>query len=220
MATISDAAFLARQRFEAKDAGTDYTDAQYNNLRDDALSAISRAVPADIVATFAVADGTLTYSQPAGFITMRTSRVVPSVFDDPVAYPSAVPLYRLVTNDGGTLELDRDFYLYGASIVFKADPDYTGNWTLYYGGTHTLATLPDRLVPAALDYATARLYERKATEAADYFQYSMGMESVDKDSIAAKWMKLHDQRMARFDALMATIDTAEAKQGAFRWSRS
>src|SRR5947207_2681456 len=113
MAAISETDFRARQRAEANDAGSDYSDADYNLLRDDALSELSRDAPADLTASVAILSGTVTYPLPAGFVTLQTSRVIPGLsFYPGFASQENVPVYRLETADRGILLPDRDFHVY------------------------------------------------------------------------------------------------------------
>ena len=225
MATITAADFRARQRFEVADTGSDYTDAQYDLLRDDALGALSQNAPADKSASLSILSGTLTYGLPADFVSLTTSRTIPSStavsFMPLTQYQSAlIPLYRVVTAINGILIPTRDYTVYGANMTFRVDPGVTATWTLYYGGTHTLATLPDKWVDALLDYASMRIYERKMIEAANNFKYSTASTSIDKSSIIDNWKEARDARQARWDAFLISISTNSSGFGGFSSARA
>lgn len=222
MATISATDFRARQRFEVADGGTDYTDGTYDLLRDDGLGALSQESPADKTASLSIVSGTLAYNLPSDFLTLTTSRTIPSGTTTSYSQfqSGLIPAYRIVTNAGGILLPGVDYTAYGSQIQFTVDPGVTATWTLYYGGTHTLTTLPDKWVDALLDYATMRIFERKVTEAAKYFKYSTASTSIDKSGIIDNWKEAHALRKARWDAFLASIATNNSRVGGFRFSRA
>lgn len=225
MATITAADFRARQRFEVADAGTDYTDAQYDLLRDDGLGALSQNAPADKTASLSIVPGTISYGLPADFITLTTARTIPTSTSIPfmplTQYQSAlVPVYRIVTAIGGILIHGRDYTVYGSNLIFRVDPGVTATWTLYYGGTNTLATIPDKWVDALLDYASMRIYERKMVEAANYFKYSTASTSIDKSAIIDNWKEARDARQKRWDAFLSSISTNTSSFGGFSTARA
>lgn len=214
MASITASDFRARQRFEAVDAGTDYTDAQYDALRNDALLRLSRDIPADCSATIAVTSGVTTCTRPADFITMATTRIVPGSGDP------GDPVYRLVRTDGTVLTLDSDYSFFGSTISLVTAPTATQNWTLYYGGTQTLTNLPDILVDALLHLATARLFDRKAAEASSKFSYSTASISVNKNDEKEKWEAERDTRMALYEHAIAPFRTNTSSVGTFSFDRT
>ena len=205
---MTAADFRARQRIEANDSGSVYADALYDGWRDDALATISRAVPFAKTAAIAVVDGTTEYALPTDWITSSS---------DDLALDGN-PLYRLTTNTGAILVLGTDVTIRGRTLVLWSDPDYTGNWTLTYGGTWLITDLPNDWVPIALDVATSRVYDRRATEAAAFFSYDNGVEKVDRRAEAEKWVLLRDQRLATATAAIAAL-TGDAL-GTFRFERT
>ena len=225
----SAATFLARQREEANDTGTPvYADSVYNELRDDALAAISRAAPADSSSSVSVTSGSTAVPLPADFVTIVTSIL------DPDAYPH----YRLITPAGDILVPDDGsafrqvgyfpaslaanyFTLFGQNIVLPTVPTATESWTLRYGGLHTLATIPTDWVGMALDYASARVFDRKAAATASFFRYSLssGSVDIDKSGESQRWAKLRDQRMASFEQKLAKVATHGGAVGSFTFHR-
>jgi hypothetical protein len=207
---VTEAAFLARQRIEANDTASPavFADSSYNGWRDDALAAISGAVPFAKTATIAMTDGTMEYQLPADWITSES--------DDLTV--DGHPLYRLTTNAGAILLLGTHFTIRGRTLVLWSDPDYTGNWTLTYGGTWLITDLPNAWVAIALDDATARAADARAAAAATAFKYDNGVESVDDTSEAKRWMELAIARRAKADAAIAAI--APDRIGTFRFERT
>jgi hypothetical protein len=201
--------FRARQRVEANDSGSTYGDGLYDGWRDDALAAISRAAPFTKSAAIAMVDGTKEYLVPSDWITS---------FGDELAYDN-YPTYRLTTNTGAILVLGEHFTIRGRTLVLESDPDYTGNWTLTYGGTWLITDLPNDWIVIALDAATARVFDRKATEAAAFFSYDNGVEKVDRTAEAKKWMMLRDQRLANAMAAIAAISTGADAIATFGFER-
>lgn len=220
---MTAADFRARQRIEANDTGTPiYVDSYYDGWRDDALAAISRAAPLTKSATLAVVDGTLTYNVPSDYITITSDAL------DVDGYP----LYRITTNTGSILVSGDNygptgafqtgfsvtrahFGVRGRSIVLASDPDYTGNWTLTYGGTWVITELPADWIEMALDYATARFYDRRGTDASASFSFSVASTSVNRDGQAGRWAQLHEARAQRFETALATVADRLSRYGTF-----
>lgn len=208
---MTEAAFRTRQRIEANDTGTPlYVDSYYDGWRDDALAAISRAAPLTKSATIAIVDGTETYNVPSDFITAASDAV------DIDRYP----LYRITTHADAVLTLDVDFAVRGRSIVLASDPDYTGNWTLTYGGTWVITELPADWIEMALDYATARFYDRRGTDAAATFSFEVASTRITRDNQPRKWEDLRDARMARFTKAVSRIATAVSMIGTITVERA
>lgn len=214
---MTEAAFRARQRIETNDSGSDHADAVYDAARDDALQWLSKASPADLSASLAIESGTLSYVKPARFLTMQTSETVPAYT---IAGWHEAPKYRIATASGASLVLDQRFTIFGSSILLTADPAVTATWTIYYGGTYVITELPDEWVPIALDFATARIFDIKATAAASFFDYSVGGDSVSKGSQSARWIALRDERMARASARISEIAVAGSPYGSIRIDRA
>lgn len=208
---MTEVAFLARQRIEANDTGSPpvYADSYYNGWRDDALAVISRAAPIEKTASIAMVDGTLTYPLPTDWITSSGDELG---YDD-------YPTYRLTTNTGAILVLGDDFMIRGRTLVLAADPDYTGNWTLTYGGTWLITELPNDWVAIALDHATASAFDARAASAANAFKYDNGVESVDDTAEAKRWMELSLARRAKAAAAMAAISTRADDIATFSFER-
>lgn len=206
---ITAADFRTRQRFEANDSTL--TDAQLDFLRDDALADVSQAMPALLTSSLSILPSTTSYSLPTDFLTLSTTEV--SVVD-------GEPLYRLTTAADVVLHEGTDFHCAGLNLVLAVAPGVSATWVLTYGGIHTVATLPTHLIPIVLDAATARFYDRKATEAAAYFQYSTGSISVDKSEEIDHWLALRDARRKAVDAALAALTTATPPFGSFRVDRA
>lgn len=222
--------FLARQKEEANDTGSPqaYADSVYNELRDDALATISRAAPADLFSPVSVTSGSTSVPLPDDFVTMVT----------PTLEADGYPHYRLIAANGAVLIPDDGstsrqvgyvssvlagnlFTFFGQTIVLPTTPTANETWTLRYGGIHTLDTIPTDWVGIALDYATARMFERKAATAAAFFKYSVsgGSVDIDKSGESQRWAKLRDQRMAAFEQKLAKIATHGGAVGSFTFHR-
>lgn len=210
---MTEADFRARQRVEVNDSGSDHADGVYNGFRDDALIWLSKAVPQDRSASLSIISGTLSYPRPTRFITMTNSEMT-------FSRGLEVPKYRIETATYAVLRDGVDFVLSGSTIVFASDPLVTAAWTAYYGGSYLITDLPDEWVSIVLDFATARMYELKAARAAEYFQYSMGPESVDRNAESGKWLKLRDARLARANAELSKIAFTESLYGTIRIDRA
>lgn len=206
---IAAADFRSRQRFEAND--TTITDANLDLLRDDALVEVSKHVPALKTANLSIAPATTSYALPSDFLTMTTAKT--SVVD-------GLPLYRLTTATSAVYLPGTGFHTTDTTLELATAPGVTATWVLSYGAVHTVATIPAALIPCALDYATARYYDRKATEAAAYFQYTTGSISVNKDGEAAKWRSLRDARLAKVDKEIAALSVGQTALGTFRIYRA
>lgn len=209
---MTEADFRARQRIEANNPDSAvYTDAMLNGFRDDALAAISRAAPfSKVKSDFGVVAGTKDYALPADWITSTSSQL------DAQDYPE----YRLEDANGAYLYLDQHFAIYGRTLSLETAPTANATWKLRYGGTWLITDLPNDWVEIALDYATARFYDRKATEAAEYFSYDNGVEKVDRDAEAKKWRELRDARLSQAAAALALISTRISTVGTFSWERA
>lgn len=222
---MTAAAFLARQRIEAQDTASPnvFADSYYDNWRDDALNAISQLAPLDTSASLNIVSGTLEYDLPTGFITFTSQR------KNAIGYP----IYGIKTPSGGILSLDSGgmdaaglpyegsyFSIYGQKLVFPYDPGVTETWTVHYGGTYAITTLPDSWVKLALDYATASYYDARASAAGAYFNYSIGSESVTKAPEAERWLKLKEARIAAYNAGSASIATRVSSMGTFQIFRA
>jgi len=220
MAVITETAFRARQRAEALDAGTDYTDADYNELRDDALSELARDVPADASSNISIVSGTKSYPLPAGFITMATSRTIPGSSYFPDDASGTVPVYRLETDTQGVLLPDRDFSFFGLNLILVSAPTANATWILYYGGTYTIATLPDTYVGPLLELATAKLFGRKLTDAAQKgWSYRAASIGVDKTKLVDSWETAKKARQAEYERQIGPFKTNENTFGTFDWNR-
>lgn len=210
---MTEAAFRARQRIEANDSGTDHADGVYDAFRDDALTWLSKAAPQDRSASLSIASGTLSYAEPSGFLTMTSA-------EDTFSRGLSVPKYRIETATYAMLRPDLDFVVYGSNIVLSSDPLVTATWTIYYGGTYVITELPDEWIPIVLDFATARIFDLKATTAASFFDYSVGGDSVSKGSQSSRWIALRDERMARATARLSEIAVSGSPYGSIRLDRA
>lgn len=208
---MSEADFLARQRWDAADAGSDYTDAQYNSLRDAALRGFSRQVPRDTTSSITTTTTGRSYALPADFITVETSALDP--YDD-------LPTYRITTDTGGVLEPVEDFVVVEPNLLLAAAPGVVATWTLSYGGAWSVATLLDRYIQIVLDLAASLVYERKMAESAPYFDYRNGVLTVDKSAVSAHWQELRDAKRAAYDAAVAPLTSTSTTVGSFSYERA
>lgn len=209
---MTEAAFRARQRQDASDDGVTpvYADALYDGWRDDALAAISRASPFATSASLAVTAGTKTYALPADWITSQSLEL------DAVGYP----IYRLEDAAGGSQFLDTDFTVYGRTLTLASAPTANATWTNRYGGTWLITVLPNDWVSMALDFSSARAFDRRAADAASNFSFTVGPDSIDRTAEARRWQELRDERIARFATAKAAISTRGSSVGVFDWSRA
>jgi hypothetical protein len=187
---VTAAAFLERQRIEANDSAAPavYADGVYNVFRDDALIALSRAVPMPRSTTIAMVAGTSEYPLPADYITLEGDELD----------ADGTLLFRLEDPAGGRFYLGSGFIIRGSKLVLTSAPSANATWTLWYGGTWAITDIPNDWVSVALDYASARAFERRATDAATNFSFTVGPDSINRSSESERWTALRGERYARF----------------------
>lgn len=209
---MTEADFRTRQRREASDDGVTaiYADALYDQWRDDALAMVSASAPMATSTSLAIVAGTKNYALPSDWITST------STDEDADGYPS----FRLEDADGAYHYIGEHFTVYGRTLKLASAPVANGTWTHYYGGTWTVALLPNDWVPIALDAATVRAFDRRATDGASKFDFSVGPDSVTRGNESKRWTDLRDARLERVTAALATIATTGGDVTTFRISRS
>lgn len=208
---MTEADFRTRQRREASDDGVTavYADALYDQWRDDALARISAVAPMATSATLSAVSGTKSYALPDDWITSISSD------EDAAGYPS----YRLEDPAGAHYYFGDHFSIYGRTLKLLSAPTATATWTNYYGGTWVITELPNEWIPMALDAASERAFNRRSTDAAGKFDFSVGPDSVTRGNESKRWGDLRDACRARVTPALEAIATNVADASTFSIQR-
>jgi len=208
---VTEADFRTRQRREASDDGVTavYANELYDQWRDDALARISAVAPMATSTSLSALSGTKNYALPADWITSTSIDV------DAVGYPS----YRLEDAAGAYYFIGDHFSIYGRTLKLLSAPTANATWTNYYGGTWVITALPNEWIPLALDAASERAFNRRSTDAAGKFDFSVGPDSVTRGNESKRWADLRDACRARVTAALAAIATNVADVSTFSINR-